>query len=265
MTPKEILDCEDQGKLWPENAGALPNDLDESYKQALAVRQMRIARGEEPRGYKIGLTNRAMWQRLEVSKPLWGPIWDKTLSFCDGRGTVSLERVCQPKLEPELVIGMHATPPQNATLQDIYSAIAWIAPGFEVVQSHIAGWKLTAATSVMDGCLHAALVVGPKIPIREVSNDASSLERLLADAKVTLSSTGGQLTTGAGSNVLENPLRALHYFLEDLRACPGATDLRSGDVVTTGTWTEAQHVTAGQRWTANFSAPFATVSVEFID
>ena len=265
MTPKEILECEDQGKLWPDNVAGLPDDLDGSYKQALALRQMRIARGEQPKGYKIGLTNRAVWQRFEVSKPLWGSIWDRTLSFCDGSARLSLERFCQPKLEPELVVGMHATPPANATLDDLYSAIAWVAPGFEVVQSHIAGWKLTAAQSVMDGCLHAALVVGQKVPVREISGNASSLEKLLADAKVTMSSNRGHLTRGTGSNVLENPLRALHYFLEDLRSCPGATDLRSGDVVTTGTWTEAQRITAGQKWSADFSAPFTALSVEFIE
>ena len=35
----------------------------------------------------------------------------------------------------------------------------------------------------------------------------------------------------------------------------GAPDLRPGDVVTTGTWTDAWPVTPGETWTAQFDAP----------
>lgn len=68
---------------------------------------------------------------------------------------------------------------------------------------------------------------------------------------------------GKGANVLEGPLSALHYFLKELRACPGAPDLMPGDVVTTGTWTNAWPVQAGQRWSADFDAPLSRLSVTF--
>jgi 2-keto-4-pentenoate hydratase len=50
-------------------------------------------------------------------------------------------------------------------------------------------------------------------------------------------------------------LRALLNFLETLRACPGAPDLQAGDVVTTGTWTDAWPMAPGQQWHAHFSLP----------
>ena len=60
---------------------------------------------------------------------------------------------------------------------------------------------------------------------------------------------GNQLIgTGCGTNVLESPLRALHHFLAELRRCPGAPDLMPGNVITTGTWTDAWPVQFGERW-----------------
>jgi hypothetical protein len=48
-----------------------------------------------------------------------------------------------------------------------------------------------------------------------------------------------------------------------LRALPGAPDLQAGDVVTTGTWTDAWPVRRGERWTAQFDAPLSPLTVVF--
>ena len=70
-------------------------------------------------------------------------------------------------------------------------------------------------------------------------------------------------TQGFGSNVLDGPLHALKHFVEALRDCPGATDLQPGDVVTTGTWTDAWPVAAGETWSADFEPPLARLEVRF--
>jgi adenine phosphoribosyltransferase len=59
------------------------------------------------------------------------------------------------------------------------------------------------------------------------------------------------------------PLHALLHFVRELRACPGAPALRSGDVVTTGTWTNAFAVAPGETWTARFDAPLSPLEVRF--
>ena len=264
MTPQTLLDHTDQGRLWPApltaNAGF---DLDAAYTCALAVRQLRIARGEHPRGYKVGFTNRTIWPRYNVFAPIWGSVWDTTLSFSDGEGTVSLAHTCQPRLEPETVFGMRATPAPNATLDELFEAIDWVAPGFEVVQSHLPDWKFLPADTVADGALHARLLVGPRVPLRELARDAHTLDGLLAGAGVTLLKDGQPVEQGRGANVLDSPLRALLHFVTTLRACPGAPDLQAGDVVTTGTWTDAWPVQPGEHWAAQFSAPLPGLSVRF--
>jgi 2-oxo-3-hexenedioate decarboxylase len=223
---------------------------------------LRIARGEQPRGYKVGFTNRNIWPRYGVYAPVWGPVWDTTLAFCDGEGELSLANTAHPRIEPEAVFGIARTPPAGADLQALFESLDWVAPGFEIVQSHQA-WKTNAADAVADGALHARLLVGRRVAVRDVAADAQAFEQRLAAARTRLFHEGAPKEEGVGSNVLDGPLHALQHFLEALRETPGAADLQPGDVVTTGTWTDAWPVAAGQTWRADFDAPLSPLAVRF--
>ncbi len=265
MTPRTLLSHLDSGQLWP----AAPSDesgfdVARAYQQQLAVRALRQARGEVPRGFKIGFTNRTIWPRYGVFAPIWGTVWDTTLSFCGGQGSVELARACQPRIEPEAVLGIKSAPPANASLEQLFDCLDWVAPGFEIVQSHLRDWKFQAADTVADGGLHARLLVGTKLPVRSVAADALAFDAKLAAAGITLTRGDAVVDRGVGSNVLDGPLHALLHFVNELRACPGAPDLKAGDVVTTGTWTDAWPVETGELWTATFDAPLSALEVRFI-
>jgi 2-oxo-3-hexenedioate decarboxylase len=260
MTPEDILAHWDRGTLWPEGCGL---DLPSAYERSLTLRQLRIARGERPAGYKVGFTNRNIWPRYGVFAPVWGPVWDTTVVFCEGAGTLSLARACQPRLEPEAVFAIAATPPANASLDELLACIDWVAPGFEVVQSHLPNWVFQAPDTVADGGLHAALLVGAKVAVSQLPRTAAEFDAVLAQSRVVLRNGGHTVDEGVGANVLDGPLHALHHFLQALRQCPGATDLQRGDVVTTGTWTDAWPVAAGERWTAEFDGPLPPLQVTF--
>ena len=268
MTPADLLSHYDQAQVWPADSITVPplepGAVASAYSLHLAVRDLRTRRGEQPRGYKIGFTNRTIWDRYNVHAPIWGTVWDSTLSHCGDHGRLSLAGTCQPRIEPEVVFGMRATPAPDATLDDVFDAIDWMAPGFEIVQSHRPGWKFVAPDCVADGSLHARLLVGRPTPVRARARDAMALHEWLADAQVALRQDGQTVEHGRGSHVLDSPLKALLHFLQDLRACPGATDLRAGDVITTGTWTDAWPVAPGQSWSAQFSPPqLASIQVDF--
>jgi 2-keto-4-pentenoate hydratase len=264
MSPQELLAHYDTARLWVCPPGSeLGFDVAAAYQSALAVRRLLQARGEMPRGYKIGFTNRNIWQRYQVFAPIWGTVWDSTLQFCEGAGSVDLSGACQPRLEPEAAFGLRASPPVNASLEQLFDCIDWVAPGFEIVQSHLPDWKFTAADTVADGGLHARLLVGHKVPVREVATSAVEFEELLNAAKVSLRQGDREVEQGFGANVLEGPLHALYHFVQELRQCPNAPDLQAGDVVTTGTWTDAWPVHSGQTWTAQFDAPLSRLEVTF--
>lgn len=260
MTPEELLRHHDEASLWTAGCGLSVN---EAYERALSVRQLRIQRGEQPRGYKVGFTNRTIWPRYGVHAPIWGTVWNTTLFFCEGEGEIDLADTVQPRLEPECVFGLGATPPARATLDDLRACIAWVAPGFEIVQSHLADWKFTAADTVADSGLHARLLVGSRIAAATLPAAAAAFEQQLATARITLRRGEEKVDQGLGANVLDGPLHALLHFLQALRDCPGAADLQPGEVVTTGTWTDAWPVRAGETWHAAFEGVLSPLSVHF--
>ncbi|MES2938752.1 MAG: hydratase [Pseudomonadota bacterium] len=260
FSARQLLDHHDSGTLWPAPSGL---NLAAAYALALEVRGLRRARGEQPRGYKVGFTNRNIWPRYQVFAPVWGTVWDTGLRLGDGEGELSLAGAIQPRLEPEAVFGIKATPPPGASLDVLFACLDWVAPGFEVVQSHMPGWKFSAADTVADGGLHARLLVGRPVPVAGIAGDAAAFEQRLATARVTLLRGGEAVEEGTGANVLDGPLHALHHFVQALHACPGAPALLPGDVVTTGTWTDAWPVRPGESWTARFDAPLAPLAVRF--
>jgi 2-keto-4-pentenoate hydratase len=260
MSPQQLLAHYDDASLW-ESGSAL--DLPAAYEHALTVRELRIARGEKPLGFKVGFTNRNIWPRYNVFAPIWGTVWNTTVSNCDGRGSVSLAGTCQPRLEPEAVFGMRTTPPARAGLQQLFESVEWVAPGFEIVQSHQPGWKFLAPDTVADGGLHARLLIGPRTPVTGIAASADEFEAKLAKARVVLSRGEQKMDEGVGANVLDGPLHALLHFVQALRDCPGAPDLQAGDLITTGTWTDAFAVAPGEHWGARFDAPLGALEVDF--
>ena len=260
LSPQQLLAFHDANSYWPQGFGAT---VQEAYEHALAVRELRIARGEKPLGYKVGFTNRTIWERYGVYAPIWGTVYDTTVRSCGGAGELDILNCSEPRLEPECVFGIRATPPAHATLAQLFDCIEWFAPGFEVVQSHMRGWKFVAADTIADGGLHGRLLVGTKRPVREISRDAEAFDAQLARAHVALVCSDEVKDRGTGANVLDGPLHALLHFLAALRDCPGAPDLQPGDLVTTGTWTDAWPVKPGETWTARFDAPMPELKVTF--
>ena len=72
--------------------------------------------------------------------------------------------------------------------------------------------------------------------------------------------SGVQVVTGFGMNVLGGPLNAVHWLVRGL-----AGGLRAGEIVTTGTLTEALPLQPGERWQHSLAASIALepVALEF--
>lgn len=263
MTPSNILEHLDRGEPWPVEAEAR-TDVAAAYRDALAVRALRIARGERPVGYKIGFTNRTIWQRYRVFAPIWGTVWDTTLTRTEAEGAVVLRPSCEPRLEPEVAFCFARTPPPDASLEELYDSLDWLAPSFEVVQSHRADWKFTAAETIADGGLHAQLLIGTTVPVSAFAPSGEALDARLASMRVRLYRDETPIDEGAGRDVLDGPLHALQHFVRELQRCPGGPSLAAGDVVTTGTWTDAWPVEPGQRWRSAFDDGLGSLTIVII-
>jgi len=242
----ELLAAYDAARLMPllaSSAGGL--SMPEAFEVADRVRARRIARGERPLGYKIGFTNRTIWDRYGVHAPIWGPVWSTTLTQIDGTShETSLRGLVQPRLEPEIMFGMARAPRAGMTTGELVTCIEWVAHGFEIVHTHFEGWRFTAADTVADFALHGRLFVGPRVPVARFAD----LRRELAALRVELRGDGHTVDEGVGTNVLDGPLDALRIWIDSMHAQKPSWPVVAGDIVTTGTITDAYPMEPGTRY-----------------
>jgi 2-keto-4-pentenoate hydratase len=244
-----LLEAWDQATLVP-----LPSETgigtDEAYAVGERLRQLRIARGERPVGWKIGFTNRSLWPRYGVYQPMWAPVWSSTLRLLDGAdASLSLAGLSQPRIEPEIVFGFGQAPEAGMSLPELQGCIEWVAHGFEIVHTHYAGWRFTAPDTAADFALHGRLLVGPRVaPWATMAAD-------LAAMQVTLVCDGALQDRGQGSVVLDGPLHALQVMVDSMASTTPHWRIQAGEVVTTGTITDAWPLKPGQVWQTTLSEP----------
>ena len=133
--------------------------------------------------------------------------------------------------------------------RELAACIDWVAHGFEIVHTHFDAWKFQAADTVADFALHGRLCVGPRVGLNSFASpgaDLASLQvQLLCDDKV--------VDEGSGTNVLDGPLSALRIWVDAMLTQPHGWPINAGDVVTTGTITDAAPLAPGQRWSTRLS------------
>ena len=239
-------------------AGLTP---EEGYAAARRLHEHRLARGWKPLGRKIGFTNRALWPRYGVYEPMWGHVYDRTVvASHDGRATVPLAGLVQPRIEPEVLFKLKAAPPRTKNPERLLASIEWIAHSIEVVQCYHPAWKLRIADCTAANGLHGRLVVGTPVPVDELPGLAETLPQL----EVTLAKAGTVIDRGVGANVLGSPVNALAFLVEVLAKQVGAPPLAPGEIVSTGVLTDAHPVKPGDTWSTSFSGlPLPGLEVSF--
>jgi len=232
------------------------------YRAAARLHAMRVARGWKPLGRKIGFTNRTIWSRYGVYEPMWGFVYNRTVIFArSDRATVPLTGLAQPRIEPEICFGLKASPPVTHDAQALLEAIEWVAHSIEIVQCHHPDWKLKIADCTADNGLHGRLVLGTPVPVSKLLALAAGLPGL----KVELRKGDALVDRGAGSNVLGSPLEALAFLVEVLSRQAEAPPLAPGEIVSTGTLTDAHPVAPGETWRTSFEGlPLNGLEVSFV-
>ena len=248
-----LLAAYDAARLSPLLSEADPSySLADAYAIADEIRRLRIERGERPLGYKIGFTNRSIWDRYGVHAPIWGPIWNTTVEFvAEQEASVSLARFVQPRLEPEIMFGFARTPRASMSEAELAACIEWVAHGYEIVHTHFEGWRFRHTDTVADFALHGQLFVGKRVPMSTYAD----APRELASVHVALHRDGEVIDEGDSSVVLDGPLSALRIWVDAMAAQPQHWPIAAGDIVATGTITDAAPMLAGQRFHTHLSDP----------
>lgn len=221
-------------------------DVQEAYRVSAQLRALREERGEQALGRKIGFTNRTIWSEYGISQPIWGYVYDTTVSdLVEGETAFSLSGLAEPRLEPEIVFGLASAPRPGMDEAGLLACIDWVAHGFEIVHSIFPGWRFAVADTIAAGGLHGALLIGPR---HSVGRDAAVWLPALSRFTIQLSRDGEPADRGEAANVLGGPLSALRHLVELLAFDSANPPLAAGEIVTTGTLTRAFPVSPGELW-----------------
>jgi 2-oxo-3-hexenedioate decarboxylase len=239
-------------------------DVDAAYDVLHEIESRRIAQGWRSVGRKIGFTNRTIWPRYGVYQPMGARVWSHTVQYArSGRATQPLAGFVQPRIEPEVVFKLAAPIAAGADARAVLAATEWIAAGFEIVQSHFPEWKFAAADCTAAFGLHAALTVGEPYAIAAANCDAISAT--LPVFRATLRKRGVVVDTGVGANVLDSPALAVAHLANVLARYPEHPPLQAGEIVATGTITDAWPVAHGETWSSDYGElPLRGLTLEFV-
>lgn len=247
---EELIELSASGHAAPPFSARHPKlDADMGYRAMRRLHQHRLAIGWKPLGRKVGFTNRTIWPRYGVHQPIWGFVYEQTLVRAEGnRAGVALEGLSQPRIEPEICFGLKAPPPRSHDAHAILAAVEWVAHAVEIVHTFHPDWKFALPDCTAANGLHGRLVLGTPTPVAQIPD----LEALLPAARVTLRCGQRKVDEGIGANVLDSPLFALAHLVEVLAIQPEFDQLRAGDIVSTGTLTDAHPVKPGETWSTSF-------------
>jgi 2-keto-4-pentenoate hydratase len=215
--------------------------------QAAAVRAL----GGEPCGYKIGATSMEVQRLLQCGEPIYAPIL-RTHVLASG----ATFRIPAGFLGVECELGflMGRDFPASAETTDIMALRAAVAECFVALE--LVGRRLAAdvplneASSIADFALDVAVVRGAPIPDWQRQDLAAIPVRAVLD--------GVTVASGTGAMVLGHPLNALLWLAQALHKRGG--QLRSGEIIVTGTCTGITKVAPGQVFAGCF-ADFPPVQV----
>ena len=199
------------------------SDVAAAYAVQQVNTELAVAAGRRVCGHKIGLTSAVVQEQLGVTQPVSGTLFaDRCIA--DGID-VPAGGLVDPKAEGEIavVLGDDLDKGEHC-VTDVISAVAYLLPAIEIVDSRTAGWDITVVDMVADNACSGYFVLGSRpCPLDGVD---------IRDAIMEMRRNGEVASTGRGAACLGNPLHAVLWLADAL--CERGTALRAGDCIMTG-------------------------------
>ncbi|MEP7029354.1 MAG: hypothetical protein ABI830_00310 [Pseudolabrys sp.] len=216
----------------------------------LAQRRARMAAGEKPLGWKVGLGAPASMQRVGITAPLVGYLMQRGLLLSGS--TVSLAGWAKPVAEPEICVRMAMSVDGGATPETAAAAVKEIFPAIELADLDPPSAP-DNLDKVLEGNIYQRHVIlcGNTRPGAATSGLTSRLIRRGAEASST---TDPEALTGKLGNIVAHVANTLAAYGERLSA---------GDVIITGSITPPIMVEADETELSHALDPIGEVSINF--
>ncbi|THA44646.1 2-keto-4-pentenoate hydratase [Streptomyces sp. A1136] len=182
----------------------------------------RMAAGAKVGGHKVGLTSTAMQEQMGIHEPDSGVIFDDMIVA--GGSTLRVSDYMNPRIETEIAFRLARDLQGPTDLNGVRQAVGEVLLAFEVLDTRFNSWDVTLVDSIADNAACAGVITG-----RPVRFDPA-LD--LGGEQITVVANGGPVASGAGYDILGDPLKALVWLTHRLPVL--GTTLRAGDIVLAG-------------------------------
>ena len=219
-------------------------------EKQLATRRARIAAGEKPIGWKVGLGAKAAMERLGITMPVVGYMMERSV-VPDG-STVSVAGWKQPVAEPEIAVTMAADLAGGASREATVAAIGALGPAIELAD--LPGPPSDVEAVLAGNIFHRNVILGTPDKAR---------------AGVKLDGLAGLVFRRGAQVARQEDLQANIGNIVDIVAHVAGTlaaygeKLRAGDVIITGSIVPPPLIEKDETEFGYTLAPMEQLSVKF--
>jgi len=205
--------------------------LDDAYEIQRASIGLRVDRGEQRVGIKMGFTSRAKMVQMGVHDMIWGRLTDGMI--VEDGGPIRMKRYVHPRVEPEIAFLLKAPLAGAVTPLQALAAVEAVAPAMEIIDSRYENFKFSHIDVVADNSSSSGFVTGPW---HKPDIDFSNLG-------LAMSANGRPTQIGTTAAILGHPLRSLVAAARF--AAQAGEPLQAGWIVMAGGATAAESLAAG--------------------
>lgn len=231
--------------------------MEDAYAVQDAFVGAKLAAGGCVKGWKIGLTSRAMQMALGIDIPDSGVLFEDM--FFDSGSTVPKGRFIEPRIEAEIAFILRDDlSGKDVTRADVLAATAYVAPALEILDTRIlrkdpeTGVARKVFDTIADNAANAGIVLGNERHAPEYFD--------LGWVGAIVSRNDTVEETGLGAGVLNDPVMGMVWLVH--RLAEYGRGLRAGDVVLSGSFIRPIEAPAGSHFVADY-ADFGRVEISF--
>ncbi|MCG9554765.1 2-oxo-hepta-3-ene-1,7-dioic acid hydratase [Vibrio sp. Isolate31] len=232
--------------------------MDDAYKIQSRWVERKKNEGAEVKGYKIGLTSRAMQMAVNIDQPDYGVLLDD-MFFSDG-AQIPVADFLDPRIEVELAFVLkEKLEGENITIFDVLNATDYVIPALELIAARCyrtdpeTGYTRKVYDTIADNAANAGIILGGR-PIKPNEIDLRWVGAMLY--------LNGQIEeTGLAGGVLGHPANGICWVCK--RFAPHGVSLEAGQVILAGSFTRPVCVKEGDTIHADFGS-LGGISVKFV-
>ncbi len=215
-------------------------DLRSAYAVQRELTSLRLSRGDEVVGWKLGYTTRAMRDQMGIDAPNLGPLL-ASMRVESGGETSGLH----PRVEPEIAFVMSRDPGPSPTAKDVLDAVSGVRLALEIVDSVWWGYRFDLEHNTADGSSAHGFVLGSSLDpaVERWDVELQIHDPVPGDLAGRYLDPEDWITRSSAVGVVADALASTAWLCGEL--AERGLALRPGDVVLTGGLTPAPYLRAG--------------------